>query len=411
MPKTECLYYADPYLRRFAGRVVARRLLDGRQALALDRTAFYPTGGGQPADLGTLAGMQVLDVVASEGLVWHVVSGDVTGDEVEGEIDWPRRFDHMQQHTGQHVLSQAFIRACGAETVGFHLGAAASTIDLDRGDLTPDLVAAAEAAANAIVDADLPVTAAFVGEAELAHLPLRKPPKVTEDVRIVQVEGFDWSACGGTHLSNTAQIGLIKVTGTERRGTELRVSFLCGGRARADYSRLQILAEGLAARFSVAQDDVPAAVERLAGEHRAVRKALADLEGEWVEATAASLWAGAEPCGSWKLVTLLAEYPVDRLKQVAQALRLRPGAVVLAGAGGDRPQLVFTRADDVALDAGALLREAVAAGGGRGGGRPDWAQGGVPTQEGLSRAIAAAAAAVHARCGTIWAATNLRLER
>jgi alanyl-tRNA synthetase len=401
MLKTEYLYYHDSYLRRFAGRVIARQLMNGRPAVALDRTAFYPTGGGQPNDTGVLAGVPVIDVVASEGLVWHVLDGDVAAEDVEGEILWARRFDHMQQHTGQHVLSQAFIQTCGAETLAFHLGSSASTIDLDRTDLQPDLIAAAEAAANAVVDAAFPVTAAFAGEAQLSQIPLRKPPKVTEDVRVVQVEGFDWSACGGTHLSNTAQIGLVKIVANERRGSELRVSFLCGGRARADYSRLQLLAEGLASRFTVGQDDVPAAVDRLASEHRTVKKALAELEAQWVESTAAVLWAAANPCGPWKIVTLTVDYSLERAKQVAQTLRAHPGAVVLVGVSGERPTLVFTRADNVDLDVGTLLREAVAAGGGRGGGRPDWAQGGVPTSSSLAPTMSAAQAVIRARCGTM----------
>jgi alanyl-tRNA synthetase len=320
---------------------------------------------------------------------------------VDREIDWARRYDHMQQHTGQHVLSQAFIQVCGAETVAFHMGASASTIDLNRTDLGLDLIAATEGAANAVVDRDLPVTAAFVGEAELSRLPLRKPPKVSEDIRVVQVEGFDWSACGGTHLANTAQIGLIKTVATERRGAELRVTFLCGGRARADYARLHTLAAGLAARLTVGQDDVPAAVERMAGELRAARKEIDDLEGWWVESTAASLWAAAEPCGAWKVVAWTAACPLERVKRVAQALRAMPGAVVLVGAGGDRPQLIFTRADGVDLDAGALLREAAAAAGGRGGGRPDWAQGGVPAPAALDLALSAAKSTIRARCVTI----------
>jgi alanyl-tRNA synthetase len=401
MAKTEHLYYANPYLCRFSGQVIARQLVGGRPAVALDRTAFYPTGGGQPNDTGTLAGVPVIDVVVSEGLVWHLVGGEIPDGEVVGEIAWARRFDHMQQHTGQHVLSQAFIRTADADTVAFHLGASASTIDLDRSELGPDLIESAEAAANAVIDRALPVTSVSVGDAQLSQIPLRKPPKVTEDVRVVQVEGFDWSACGGTHVANTAEIGQVKIVGTERRGAELRISFLCGRRARVDYARLQFLVQGLAARFNVGQDDLPAAVDRLANEHQAVRKALADLEGQWVESTASALWAGSHACGTWKIVARLADYSLERAKRVAQALRAYPGAVVVLGAGGDRPQLVVTRADDVDLDAGALLREAVAVAGGRGGGRADWAQGGVATAEALHLAVSAAEAAVRARCGTI----------
>jgi len=396
MPNTERLYYSDPYLCEFEARVIARRDIDGRSAVVLDRTAFYPTGGGQPNDTGTLSGVSVLDVIADGGLIWHVLEGHMNADEVDGRVAWGRRFDHMQQHTGQHILSQAFIQTCGAETVAFHLGATSSTIDVNRVDLGVDDLGRAESLANEIIDRALAVSATFYSQADLARIPLRKPPKVTETIRIVQVAGFDWSACGGTHVANTAHIGLIKVVGSERRGQETRVTFLCGGRARADYARLQALAQGLVARFTTAQDDLLDAVDRRSAEVQALRKELSDLEGQWVASTAAALWATAESRGGYRVVALARDYPFERVKRVAQALRGFPAAVVLLGVRGERPQLICARADDVNLNAGDLLRTAVTAGGGRGGGRPDWAQGGVPTNEGLDKALAAAVAALPA---------------
>ena len=399
MPDTHRLFYTNPYQREFSARVIARREIVGQPAVALDRTAFYPTGGGQPHDTGSLRpatwtaeadGVSVIEVVAEEGLLWHILSAPLAGDEITGALDWPRRFDHMQQHTGQHILSQAFIVTCDAETVGFHLGAASSTIDLNRSDLDAAALMRVEAAANAIVDAALYVQPAFVAPEALASVPLRKPPRVTEDIRIVEVAGFDWSACGGTHVANAAQVGLIKITATERRGAELRVSFLCGGRARADYARLQTLVQGLVARLSTSQDELIEAVDRRVVETQALRKDLAELEGQWIDATAQSLWSAAESRGPVRVVAGAFDYPFERAKRIVQALRTRPGAVVLLGVRGERPQLIFARADDVALDVGALLRTAVAAGGGRGGGRPDFAQGGVPTNEGLNAALQAA---------------------
>jgi len=390
MTETERLYYVDPYMDQFTAHVVARRSEKGRQAVALDRTAFYPTGGGQPNDMGELGGVAVLDVLTDDGLIWHTLADEAPEGETLGVIDWPRRFDHMQQHTGQHVLSQAFIKTCGAETVAFHLGATASTIDLDRAELTGEEIAGAEAEANAVVDAALPVTATFVESAELAQLPLRRPPKVAGQVRIVQVKGFDWSACGGTHVASTAEIGLIKIAGLERRGSELRVTFLCGRRARADYSRLQGLATGLASRFNVGQDEALAAVDRLAAEQRVLRKTVEELEAAWATAEAETLWMSAEQAGEWRLVTRIYACPAERAKLIAQALRARPGAVVMLGVAGARPQLIFTRADDVPLDMGSLLRGALAAVNGKGGGRPDWAQGGAPNDAALEAALVAA---------------------
>ena len=392
---TERLYYLDPYLREFNARIVARHNLAGRPAVALDRTAFYPIGGGQPCDTGHLAAIgdppaAVLDVVAEDGLVWHVLDAAPTGEAISGAINWTRRFDHMQQHTGQHILSQAFIQTYQAETVAFHLGASASTIDLNRTDLGPAALAAIEAVANDVIDRALPVTADFVGPEALANLPLRKPPKVDENIRVVQVQGFDWSACGGTHVSNTAQVGLLKIIATERRGPELRVTFLCGQRARADYARLKTLAQGLVARFTTSEDEILEAVDRRSAELDALRRDLADLERQWVGATAGALWAQALPVVAGRAVVLALEAPVERVKRVAQALRDHPGAMIVLGVRGERPQLIVARADDVAVDAGALLRAAVAAGGGRGGGRADWAQGGVPTNDALDVALQAA---------------------
>jgi alanyl-tRNA synthetase len=374
--------------------------MNGRPAVALDRTAFYPTGGGQPNDTGTLNGVSVVDVVSAEdGLVWHVLESGANcqfalQDEVTGVLDWPRRFDHSQQHTGQHILSQAFIVTHKAETVAFHLGATACTIDLNRVDLPPGALADAEAAANAIVDTALPVIATFYTEADVAGLPLRRPPKVSGQIRVVEVAGYDWSACGGTHVANTAQVGLVKIIGAERRGSETRITFLCGQRARADYARLQALAEGLVSRFTVGQHEILEAVDRRTAEAQALRKELSDLEDQWAFATAAALWAVAQPAGAYRIVAQALDCPGERAKRVAQALRANSGAAVLLGVKGERPQLIFTRAADVALDVGALLRTAANAGGGRGGGRSDWAQGGVPTNEGLEKALAAAVAAL-----------------
>lgn len=403
---TEKLYYRDSYLREFDAQVIARQSIGGKPAVAFDQTAFYPTGGGQPNDMGVLTApggrsVSVRDVISEDDLVWHVLSGEVLDDQaqgvsVHGAIDWDRRFDHMQQHTGQHVLSQAFVQACDAETVAFHLGEKASTIDLDRTDIDAAGLARAEAAANAIVDAALRVAASFVTPEELAGLPLRRPPKVTENIRIVQVAGFDWSACGGTHVLDTSHIQLIKIVGTERRGSELRVSFLCGRRARADYARLKALAQGLVARYTAAEDDMLDLLDRRAAEADVLRKDVAELEKQWAESTAAALWSEAAVESGVRFVSAALDVNAERAKKVALALRARPNTVAVIAARGDRPQLFATRSDDVQFDANALLRAAVAAGGGRGGGRPDWAQGGVPNNEAVTAALQAGSAAFEA---------------
>jgi alanyl-tRNA synthetase len=401
--ETARLYYQDAYLRSFSAEVVASKVLQEGVAVALDRSAFYPTGGGQPHDTGTLGQARVIDVSLEGGVVWHALEAGSTvppvGSGITGAIDWPRRFDHMQQHSGQHILSAAFVKGCCAQTVAFHMGEDYCTIDIDRTTLTAEDLEAVEAAANAVVDQALPVTATFVSDDELKRLPLRKPPAVAGAVRIVEVMGYDWSPCGGTHVANTAQCGLIEITSTERRGPETRVTFLCGQRARADYRRLRLLAAGLGARFSSGPGEWLDALDRLTAEAKATRKELAALEIEWADAQATALWAAAVPAGPWKVVCQAVDHPAERAKRIAQALKARSGTVVLLGARGERPQLFFGRADDVGLDAGALLRAAAMAAGGRGGGRPEWAQGGAPDNTALGQALAAALAAVAARAG------------
>ena len=401
---TERLYFGDPYLREFTADVIGRRQIDGHPAVALDRTAFYPTGGGQPNDVGCLivqpaagdGAVSVVDVFAADGVVWHVLGGDLAGGTVRGLVDWDCRFDHMQQHSGQHILSQAFVQELGAETVGFHLGVDASSVDLNQIGLTRDDLVAVEAAANGIIDEARPISATFHDQNSLDQVPLRRPPKVTGKIRVVHVKGFDWSACGGTHVANTARIGLIKIVGLERRGEESRISFLCGRRARADYARLQALAEGLVARFNTSPVEMLETIDRRLAEAQAVRRELGEMEAAWVAATAAAMFAGAELRDGLRIVRVILDCPVERAKRLAHALRESAGAVVLMGVRGDRPQLIFTRAEDVNLSAGDLLRSAVAAGGGRGGGRPEWAQGGVPDNAALGPVLAAALAALPA---------------
>ena len=221
---TERLYYSDAYLKTFEARVVDRLEIDGRPAVILDRTAFYPESGGQPSDRGALNGAAVVDVQTREAddEVLHLLSAPLAEEAVTGVVDHARRFDLMQQHTGQHILSQAFLHTAGAETVSFHLNPdpneGALTIDLDKAALAPAELDQVEEYANTIVYENRPVIARFVNDEELQALPLRKPPKVDKAIRIVEVQGFDWSACGGTHVARTGEVGMIKIVKAEKRG-------------------------------------------------------------------------------------------------------------------------------------------------------------------------------------------------
>jgi alanyl-tRNA synthetase len=276
--QTERLYFADPYLTRFSARVVARGERDGRPAVALDQSAFYPEGGGQPADTGSLGGVAVRDVQAEDGLVWHVLAAPLEADSVQGEVDWARRFDHMQQHHGQHLLSAAFEQLYGLRTLSFHLGASAATIDLGAPALAAEQAAAAEDLANQVIWEDRPVLARFVSAEELARLPLRKPPSVEGPIRVVSVPDFDHSACGGTHPRATGGVGVLHIRRWERRGDTTRVEFLCGGRALRDLRWKNAALGRLATAMSVGAEEVEAAVVRLRENEERARKLLEDAD-------------------------------------------------------------------------------------------------------------------------------------
>ena len=377
---TERLYYADSYSTAFEATLTSTTAVNGAPAAILDRTCFYPTSGGQPHDTGALGGAAVLDVIVreSDGEVLHVLDRALVPGRVSGQVDWARRFDHMQHHTGQHILSQAFERLAQAETVGFHMSPDSMTIDLDQPGLAPATVDAAEDLANQIVTGDRPVRAWFPTEDELAALALRKVPDVEGRFRVVAVEGFDVTACGGTHVARTGAIGLIKVLRTERRGDILRVEFRCGVRALRDYRLKNTLLHQIAAELTTGFAELPAVLARLRDENKALRRDLRQAQTLALAHEAETLWAAGEQIGGFRLV--LAAYPdrdAGELRQLVQQVIARPGTIVLCAASGPKAQLIAARSDDMALDMVAVLRRGLAVWGiDRGGGRPSFAQGG-----------------------------------
>lgn len=377
---TERLYYQDSYVSDFAARIVERRKVDGRVAVVLDATAFYPTGGGQPHDTGVLGSVPVIDVlVDDDGNVLHILDGEAADVAVQGRLDWERRFDHMQQHTGQHILSQAFMTTVEAETVGFHLGEDVSTIDLDVASLAPEVVAAAERLANQVTMDDRTVTARFVDPADLAQMPLRKVPTVDGPIRIVQVADYDWSPCGGTHVSSSGQVGLIKIARIERRRSVLRVYFVCGWRALDDYARKQAVVGELTRHLTTSEQEILPSVERLESEVKRLRKAYTEAQGRLMEHEIPAWIASAEQIGGMQIVRhVFDDCEVTLLRELARRLTAEDGVVALLAVARPRPQFVFAAAEGTDADMGELMCTACAAAGGRGGGRATFAQGGAP---------------------------------
>ena len=379
---TERLYYTAPYLTEFEADVLSVEQIDGRTAVILDRTAFYPTSGGQPFDTGTLGGARVVEVLdRDDGTIVHVVEGGAPQGRVAGEVDWARRFDHMQQHTGQHVLSAAFDRLLGVRTVSFHLGSAAATIDLAR-EVSATEIAQAENAANEAVWNDRPVSVRFVDAAEAAALPLRKESIRTGTLRIVEVEDFDVSACGGTHVARTGAIGIIAISAWERFKGGSRVEFRCGLRALGAYRTLRDTVAAGIRLISVAPEELPAGIERVQEENRELKRRARDLEGRLARFEAEVLVARAVPTPAARMVIeAVPEVDINGLKTLAQHVVARPGHVAALFTAASPVSVVLARSSDVTVDAAALLKQLIAQFGGKGGGRAEMAQGGGMTGE------------------------------
>lgn len=379
---------ADPSLLRFDAEVVAVRMLGGRPAVVLDRTAFYPEGGGQPADRGRLGGVPVVDVQEVDGEVLHALEGEPPAGRVTGEVDAARRRDHVQQHHGQHLLSAAFEKVAGARTVSFHLGQESCTIDLDQpiAALGPEPLRAAEALANELVFRDLPVTVREFSPAELARLPLRKEPARGSRVVVVApgpvAEGFDPSAildaspCGGTHPPRTGAVGAIAVLRAQKWGAGTRVEFVCGGRVVAALAEAIHRLQESAGAFRCSPAELPAVAARVAGEAADRRKELEHLLAAAAEVEADRLVAAAGPGAVRATLTPPVSGAAAWARLVAQAVAGR-GRVALLGAVEDgRAYLAFTRPRGPGANMGELLRAAATQLGGKGGGSAELAQGG-----------------------------------
>ncbi len=382
------LYYTDAYQTEFAAHITAVTTLNGQPAVLLDQSCFYPTSGGQPHDTGWLrAGVltdrQVTDVVVGDqGEVLHVLSEalsqEAVGQVVHGVIDWARRYDHMQQHAGQHLLSQVFYQRFGFETVSVHFGDTESTLDLETADITPAQLAEAETYAAQLVYAALPIKAYFVPDTELHTIALRRPPKVRGMVRIVEIEKFDYSACGGTHCRSTAEIGPIKLTRLERRRGQVRVTFLCGQRAWQDYRVKHHLITEAATLFSNEIAQVPILIERNLTQLKELQRQIDELQTELLDLEAIQMLSRARELGDYRLLQqIFTDKDVATVKRLASQLQQYDHVICLFGIiHAGKATLIFARAADVNVHVGNLLRDGLQAMGGKGGGKEDFAQGG-----------------------------------
>jgi alanyl-tRNA synthetase len=389
----ERLYYRDAFLREFDALVVACEPAGARFAVRLDRTAFYPTSGGQPHDTGRLGEAAVVEVGEDgDGDVVHFTDRAISG-TARGAIDWPRRLDHMQQHTGQHLLSAAFIERFGFPTVSFHLGRDLSTIDLAAPSVSAADLAEAERRTNEVVFEDRGVEIGFATAEELAAAGVRKMVEREGPLRVISIAGFDRQPCGGTHVARTGQVGGVLLRKLEKQKGNWRVEFVCGMRAvaaaRADFEALTETAR----RLSCALAEVPAMVGRALEERQASFKERQALEVQLAEFEALTLMATqSRPLagGGRLLVHIFDGGEAGYLRMLATKLAEQPGVVALLAlrSGG---HVVFAQSPGLPHDMNSLLREALAAAGGKGGGSRDLAQGSVADPSRVEAVLAAAA--------------------
>src|SRR5262245_5921228 len=382
---TRKIYWEDTHKTRFTARVTDAWLQDGRRVVALDQSAFYPTGGGQPCDTGSINSGRVIDVeMAEDGRILHRLDPDVAiaaGEEVSCEVDWRRRREMIQQHTGQHILSQAFFQLFGAETKGFRITDRTTEIDLTL-EAQPDeierAIARAEEMANDVVFDNREIRVHNVTPEEAERMPLRKESFVADYVRVIEIADYDWSPCGGTHAGRTGEVGLIVVRGWERAKKMTRVHFLCGVRALDDYRRVSRSVDAIARKFTVGREEVESSVARLLDENKRLTRRARELAGIAATVEAFELVEATEPVNGVRIVSRVFENrDIEELNLLAHRLVDGDNVVaLLASKEIETARLIFARSANLSTDMSALMRAACERLGGRGGGKPDFAQGG-----------------------------------
>lgn len=394
------IYYTDSYKNRFKATIIERVRHETATAVVLNQTCFYPTSGGQPHDRGSIDGVAVTNVTVreSDGAVLHWLSkGDIWSDDITAEIDWPRRFDHMQQHTGQHILSQAFLRVAEAETVSFHLSDKSVTIDLLATAVKPEHIELAEQLANQIIWQNRPIHTRFVSLEEAQQLNLRKIPPTREGtLRLIDIENFDLNACGGTHVRATGEVGLIKIVRLERNGNLLRVEFCCGQRALSDYRQKNSIISRLTAVLTTGTPELIDAVSKLQTENKDNKRTLKQQQNAIVQLEADKLLSQSKKKSKTHIITQVYsdnDSNAAQLRSLANQLIKQENVIALLGLAGEKSLLIFCRSANAPGEMNQLIKPALQQlGTASGGGSAEMAQGGGPatTVERLEQALARA---------------------
>lgn len=368
------LYYEDSEMREAEIEVIHTGKDNRGDYAVLDKTPFYPEGGGQPGDAGTIGLVPVLDVQTAGEEIRHYTGAPIEAGRYRAVLDWKRRWDHMQQHAGQHVLSAVFDDVYGLKTSSFHLGAERVSIDLDAAEISPEILEAAEEAANEVIRRHLAITVQWVGDAEAKAMPLRKPPAVKGEIRLVQIGDVDLNACGGTHPGNTADIGGIKIISTEKSKGGTRVYFLCGGRAASFFRNLVRVSDKLVGLLNAPVQELEAAAAAVLGEKAALEKELKEMQAKLLEAEAA-LFQPDEDGVIEKEFTSRSVKEVQQLARIAVA-NLPKAYLLFLVKDASGMRFVCAKGAEAKGDVREVLKELLALTGGKGGGNADFVQGG-----------------------------------
>lgn len=394
---TERLYYQDSYLKEFRAKVLKKIKIDNQTAVVLDETAFYPTSGGQPYDKGVIQDVPVVEVAEEGDEIIHILKKELKekiNSEVVGKIDWRRRFDHMQQHSGQHILSAAFEKLWNADTVSFYLGDEICTLDIMKDNITSEEVKKAEILSNNIVLENKPIKVYFVNQERANELNLRKIPPQKEDIRIVEIKDFDICACCGTHCGTTGEVGLIKILKWEKRGVKIRLDFICGKRSLKDYYWKNELIKNISNKLTIKDTELGEAVERMLEERKEARKESREIKEKLQEYEAKRLIdeSSIRDDGIRIINKVFEEKNFQEARGLVQKIiNLNDSVVVLAGiknkGEGEGAKILFACSRVLKYDMNGLIREAGKFIEGRGGGAPNFAQAGGKKAEGIEDAL------------------------
>jgi alanyl-tRNA synthetase len=370
--RTKRLYFENPYQVEFEARVVERLRIGEKPAVVLDQTCFYPESGGQPSDRGTLNEIKVLGVREEDSKIIHLLENDISAVKVKGKIDWQTRFDFMQQHAGQHILSQCFYELYQAQTLSFHLGEIASTVEIDLRKVSEEEVERVEARANEIVFQNREIKCYFVPEEKVSGVPLRKPPKKEGLIRVVEVADFDYSACGGTHPSKTGEIGLIKVLKWDKIRDNVRFEFVCGQRVLKDYGRKNKNLRELSNILTVSDQEALASVEKLQSDLKSQKREIRKMQERISQYEAQEIIQNTE---GQIIKEIFTERAPDEVRSLALNIIKKGDFVVLyALKGEERGHLVFACTESLNLDMRELVPIVSPLVKGKGGGSPSLVQ-------------------------------------